>query len=172
MSIELDMPRAERVAIKLRLQTGLIALVMAGTLALPALAEGTGCGCACGCGGSGIPRVSEGPKVVAASFSGGQLHETLTFHKTGVFVAHILSDPPSHPTGSGPVHGRIVALGNHAAGQARISFAVGTLQPGLYALVITPRHQTSTTNSKTAATWVYFTISTNGKATGVKLITP
>jgi hypothetical protein len=110
--------------------------------------------------------------VVAASFSGGQLDETLTFHKSGVFVAHILLNPPAHWTGGNTVHGRTIALGNHTAGEAHLSFALGTLKPGRYTVVITPQHQMTTKNSKTIATWVYFTARANGKVTGITLINP
>ena len=148
---------------------GVSALVTAAALGPPASASvdprgGT-------TGGDDIPRV-EGPLVVAASFSGGQLHETLTFHKSGVFVAHVLFNPPAHWKGGNTVHGRLIALGNHTAGQAHLSFALGTLKPGRYRVVITPQRQTITKNSKTIATWVYFTARANGEVTGIQLINP
>jgi hypothetical protein len=149
---------------------GVLALVTAAALGPPASASpdphdgGT-------TGGDDIPRV-EGPRVVAASFSGGQLHETLTFHKSGVFVAHVLFNPPAHWTGGDTVHGRLIALGNHMGGPAHLSFALGTLKPGRYRVVITPQRQTITMNSNTVATWVYFTARANGTVTGIKLINP
>lgn len=118
-----------------------------------------------------LPRIIQGPSVSAASFSGGQLHETLTFHKAGIFVAHILLNPPSHPTGSA-LRGRTVALGHQTADKTNISFPLGTLTPGRYAVVITPQLQTVTKNPKLAATWVYLTAHNNGKITNIKLINP
>ena len=122
-------------------------------------------------GGDDLPRL-DGPRVVAASFSGGQLHETLTFHKSGVFFAHVLFNPPAHWTGGNTVHGRTIALGNHNAGQAHISIALGALKPGRYSVVITPQRQTITKNADLIATWVYFTARANGKVTGFELVNP
>jgi hypothetical protein len=149
------------------LRTGVIGTVAAAAMALvtatPVLGATPSCGITC--------VQLRGPSVSAASFSGGELHETLTFHKGGDFVAHILSNPSSHPTGGGRVHGRMVALRHHAAGKSHISFPLGTLKAGHYAVVITPQPQATTTKSKTAATWVYFTVDNNGK-TNIKLIQP
>lgn len=112
-----------------------------------------------------------GPLVSAATFSGGRLLEAGTFHHAGQFVAHILTNPPSRPTGTSPLGGRTVALGHHAAGTTRISLRLGTLKPGRYAVVITPIPQTSTTNPRLAATWVYLTAQASGKIK-IKLVTP
>jgi hypothetical protein len=118
-----------------------------------------------------LRRIIQGPSVSAASFSGGQLHETLTFHKAGMFVGRILLNPPLHPTGSA-LRGRTVALGHHTAGKSNLSFRLGTLTPGRYAVVITPQPQTVTKNPKLAATWVYLIAHNNGKITNIKLINP
>ena len=61
--------------------------------------------------------VAAGPHVFAASFSRGQLHESLTFHKAGQFVAHILSKQPTHL----PLGGHTVVLGHQAARKTHIS---------------------------------------------------
>jgi hypothetical protein len=123
------------------------------------------------------PEGGRGPHVWAASFSGGQLHETLTFHKATTFVAHIVSMPlpPSasahhKPTALG---GPTVALGYHAAGKARISFRLGALTAGPYAVVITPTHQVfGPPPSNQLATWVYLTVHKNGTISNIKLVHP
>ena len=148
---------------------GVIALVTAAALGPPASAipdprGGT-------TGGDDLPRL-DGPRVVAASFSDGYLRETLTFHKSGGFFAHVLFNPPAHWTGGNTVHGRTIALGNRTAGQAHISIVLGTLEPGGYGVVITPQHQTITKNANIIATWVYFTVRANGKVAGIELVNP
>jgi hypothetical protein len=146
-------------------RTGVIGIVAAAGTAMIVAPAGTAmigpCPQPC------LPRL--GPSVSAATFSGGQLHETLTFHKAGIFVAHILLSPPSHPTGS-PLRGRTVALGQHAAGTAHVSFRVGTLTPGWNAVVIAPQPEAVTKNPKLAATWVYLFARNNGKITKIDLI--
>lgn len=113
-----------------------------------------------------------GPRVSAASFSSRQLQENLTFHTSGQFVAHLLTNPPSHPAGGSPLRGRAIALGHHAAGTTQIAFRLGTLKPARYAVVITPTPQTGTRNSSLAATWVYFTVQKGGSIRKIRLITP
>ena len=125
------------------------------------------------------PEGGRGPHVSAASFSGGQLHETLTFHKAGTFVAHIVfmplppsSEATNHkpPT---PLGGPTVALGYHAAGTAHISVRLGALTAGPYAVVITPTHQVvGPPRTNQLATWVYLTVHTNGTTTNIKLVQP
>jgi hypothetical protein len=117
-------------------------------------------------------EIRHGPFVSAASFSGGRLHETLTFHNAATFVAHILSNPPSHPTSSGRLSGRTVALGHHVAGKAHISFPLGALKAGRYAVVITPEPQVLGPPRANLATWVYLTVHGNGTITNIKLIHP
>jgi hypothetical protein len=120
-----------------------------------------------------------GPYVSAASFSGGQLHETLTFHKAGTFAAYIVSNP--RPPSSGSVHHArtvalaepTVALGYHAAGKTHISFRLGTLTAGRYAVVITPEPLVmGPPQPKLAPTWVYLTVHKNGTITNIKLVHP
>lgn len=108
-----------------------------------------------------------GPQVVAVSFARGQMREKLTFHNAGKFFAHILLDPRSHGI---TVPQRTIPLGFHTAGKARISFRLGTLKPGRYAVVITPQHVTEAKMTNQAATWVYFTVQENGKFTDIKLV--
>jgi hypothetical protein len=144
------------------LRTGVIGIVTAVALGLPAVVRAQ----------EHVPRAIRGPHVFAASFSGGQLHETLTIDNPGAFVAHILASPPSHPTGSRPLHGRTVSLGHHTAGKTHISFRLGTLNPGRYAVVVTHQPPDTTTNPSRAATWVYLTVHNNGKITDIKLIHP
>jgi hypothetical protein len=117
-------------------------------------------------------EIRHGPFVSAASFSGGQLHETLTFHNAGTFVAHILSNPPAHPTSSGRLGGRTIALGHHVAGKAHISFRLGALKPGRYAVVITPEPQVLGPPRVNLATWVYLTVHGNGTIANIRLIHP
>lgn len=108
-----------------------------------------------------------GPHVVAASFARGQMREELTFHSAGKFFAHILLDPRSHGI---TVPRRTIALGFHTAGRTQISFRLGSLKPGRYAVVVTPKDVTAATMPNTAATWVYFTVQQNGKFTNIKLV--
>jgi hypothetical protein len=117
-------------------------------------------------------EIRHGPFVSAASFSGGQLHETLTFHDAGNFIAHILSNPPSHPSFSGRLGGRTVAIGHHVAGKTHISFRLGTLKAGRYAVVITPEPEVQGPPRANLATWVYLTVHGNGTITNIKLIHP
>jgi hypothetical protein len=112
--------------------------------------------------------VAAGPRVFVASISRGQLRETLTFHTAGQFVAHILAKQPTRL----PLGGRTVALGHRAAGKTHVSFKLGDLRRGTYAVVITPGHQTTAASSHTAATWVLFAVTRAGKVTGLKLVTP
>jgi hypothetical protein len=119
------------------------------------------------------PEGGRGPYVSAASFSGGRLHETLTFHKAGQFFAHIVPNPLFRPKGHGPIGFSTLALGRHAAGTTHISFGLGTLKPGLYAVVITPKHQSmGPPPHKDVATWVYLTVHSNGKINVIRLIHP
>jgi hypothetical protein len=140
-------------------------------LALSAAIAGAAIGVAPALASAAFDTYRNGPHVSAASFSGGQLHETLTFQEAGPFVAHILFNPPSHPKAGPPLRRLTVALGRHAAGEAHISIRLGALEPRRYAVVINPEHLVATTQ-KTPATWVYFTIRKNGELTGIKLITP
>jgi hypothetical protein len=111
---------------------------------------------------------THGPHVFGASFSGGKLHETLTFHNAGKFFAHILSNPRSHGI---TVPRRTVPLGFHTAGKTRIGFRLGILTPGRWAVVVTPQTVTVATTRNTVATWVYFTVRENGKLTNIRLVT-
>jgi len=109
-----------------------------------------------------------GPQVVAVSFArGGEMHETLTFHKAGKFFAHVLLNPRAHGL---TVPQQTIPLGFHTAGSADISFRLGTLKPGRYAVVVTPQHVTEANAANQATTWVYFTIKPNGKFTDIKLV--
>jgi hypothetical protein len=117
-------------------------------------------------------EIRHGPDVSAASFSGRQLHETLTFHNAGTFVAHIVSNPRSHPSSSGRLGGRTVALGHHVAGKTHISFRIGALKAGRYAVVITPEPEVQGPPRANLATWVYLTVHRNGTITNIKLIHP
>ena len=108
-----------------------------------------------------------GPQVVAASFARDHMHEKLTFHSAGKFFAHILLDPRSHGI---TVPRRTIPLGFHTAGKTQISFRLGNLKPGKYAVVVTPQHVTAATMPNTAATWVYFTVQQNGKFADIKLV--
>jgi len=147
--------RRKRAAVR----TGVIAAVMVAAVARPAAAKV-------------VANVPSGHRVFAASFSGGQLHETLAFHKAGQFVAHILSNPPAHPSAASRLRGRTVGLGQHAAGRTRISFRIGKLNAGRYAVVITPQPQTLSDHPGLAATWVYLMVHNNGKITNITLIQP
>jgi hypothetical protein len=146
-------------------------LVLLATAAVSAFAITTSLAAASGPNGPQV-EIRHGPLVSAASFSGGQLHETLTFHNAGRFVAHILSNPPSHPSSSGRLGGRTVALGHHVAGKTHISFRLGALKAGRYAVVITPEPQVLGPPRANLATWVYLTVHGNGTITNIKLIHP
>lgn len=150
------------------IRSGVLAVVTASALGLvvaaPTYAVAPDPTC---CVPDNLPR-DLGPHVFAASFSGGQLHETLTFHKPGQFVAHILSKQPTHL----PLRGRTVSLGQQAAGKTHVSVRLGKLKPGGYAVVVTPEPQTTANSSANAASWVRFTVTKNGKVTNIKLITP
>jgi len=143
------------------LRTGVIGIVAALASASPAAAMPPF--------GPGVERV--GPYVSAASFSGGQLNETVTFHKAGTFAAHIVPNPLFGPGGSGLIGYKTVALGHHAAGKARITLRLGTLKPGLYAVVILPQPQIYGP-TKAPATWVYLRVHTNGRIVVIRLIHP
>jgi hypothetical protein len=95
------------------------------------------------------------------------MREKLTFHNAGKFFAHILLDPRSHGI-TRPR--RTIPLGFHTAGRTQISFRLGHLTPGKYAVVVTPRHVTEAKMTNQAATWVYFTVKRNGKFTNIKLV--
>jgi hypothetical protein len=124
------------------------------------------------------PEGGRGPYVSAASFSGGKLHETLTFHKSGMFVAHVVPMPlpPSSESTNykppKPFRGPAVALGYHDAGTAHISFRLGALTAGPYAVVITPQPQVLGAPRSQAATWVYLTVHADGTVTNIKLFHP
>jgi hypothetical protein len=119
------------------------------------------------------PEGGRGPYVSAATFSGGQLHETLTFHTAGQFLAHIVPNPLFRPKGRGPIGFTTVMLGHHAAGEAHISFRLGSLNPGLYAVVILPQHQVmGPPPHKDVATWVYVTVDNKGRTAVIRLIQP
>jgi hypothetical protein len=119
------------------------------------------------------PEGGRGPDVSAASFSGGELHETLTFHSAGVFFAHIVPNPLYTPKGTGPIGFKTVALGFHATGTTHISFRLGTLNAGTYAVVVLPQHQTSGPPAhKNIATWVYIAVHANGSIAVTRLIHP
>jgi hypothetical protein len=138
-----------------------VAVVTATALGLSVASSADGITC---CRGT----VAAGPHVVAASFSHGQLNEALTFHNAGQFVAHILSKQPTHL----PLDGRTVALGHQAARKTHITFKLGDLTPGGYAVVITPELQTTAGSPKSAATWVLFTVTQAGKVTDIRLVAP
>lgn len=112
-----------------------------------------------------------GPDVTAAHVAHGQLHLELTFHAAGKFQAHILPKPPPQPsTDKLPARARRTALGFHQAGPSSVSFPLGTLSPGRYAVIVTPAKRTKTTGKP--ATWVYLTEHQGGRVTGIKLSTP
>jgi hypothetical protein len=95
------------------------------------------------------------------------MREKLTFHNAGKFFAHILLDPRSHGV---TIPKFTIPLGFHTAGTTRISFRLGTLKPGRYAVVITPQRPTAGPTTNLTATWVYFTVQANGKFTDIKLV--
>jgi hypothetical protein len=95
------------------------------------------------------------------------MHAKLTFHKAGKFFADILLDPRSSGL---TVPRRTIPLGFHTAGPAKISFRLGTLTPGRYAVVVTPHNPTEASMPDQAATWVYFTVQPDGKFVDVKLV--
>jgi hypothetical protein len=140
---------------------GVVALVTATAVGLPVARSAKGITC---CRGT----VAAGPDVVAANFSHGQLNEALTFHRAGQFVAHILPKQPTHL----PLGGRTVALGHQAARKTHISFKLGDLKPGGYAVVVTPEHQTTAGSPRTAATWVLFTVTKAENVTNIRLVAP
>lgn len=93
------------------------------------------------------------------------------FHQAGKFFAQILFNPPSPPHGT-TVPRRAIPLGFHAAGKTRISFRLGSLTPGRWAVVVAPQHITRATAQNQVGTYVYFTIQQSGKLTNIKLVTP
>jgi hypothetical protein len=142
-----------------------VALGLAAALALLGAGRAAAANC-CIIGAHGT--VAAGPHVLAASVSAGRLHETLRFRQPGRFVAHILSRQPAGL----PLRGREVSLGQRAAGRTHLSIRLGALSPGTYAVVITPAQQTAAANSRTAATWVTFTVTQTRAVRTIKLTTP
>jgi hypothetical protein len=100
-----------------------------------------------------------GPRISAATVARGKLHVTLTFHKSGTFLAYIVSHPPADPfSGNGPVTYTTVSLHHHAAGPGTVSLTLGRLTNGRDGLIIVPTIDPKTTAKAKQASWVYLTV--------------
>jgi hypothetical protein len=84
---------------------------------------------------------------------------TLTFHKSGTFLAYIVSHPAADPfNGNGRVTYTTVSLGHHSAGPGTVSLTLGKLTNGRDGIIIVPTIDPKTTAKATQASWVYLTV--------------
>lgn len=87
-----------------------------------------------------------GPRISAATVAHGKLHVTLTFHKSGTFLAYIVSHPAADPfNGNGRVTYTTVSLGHHSAGPEMVSLTLGKLTNGRDGIIIVPTIDPKTT---------------------------
>ncbi len=117
-------------------------------------------------GGAGAGKIAfnefdarSGPRISAATVAHGKLRVTLTFHKSGTFLAYIVSHLPADPfNGNGRVTYTTVSLGHHSAGPGTVSLTLGKLTNGRDGIIIVPTIDPKTTAKAKQASWVYLTV--------------